>query len=97
MSRVFKTVYENLEKRGIKPKFHIIDNEASRTVMIWLEQNKVDAQKVSPYNHRANTAERMIETPKHHFITGMVGTDENYPIREWCFAVSIILYAVFDL
>ena len=25
MSRVFKAVYENLEKRGIKPKFHILD------------------------------------------------------------------------
>ena len=33
MSRVFKTVYEKLEKRGIKPKFHIMDNEASSTVM----------------------------------------------------------------
>ena len=80
MSRVFKTVYENLEKRGIKPKFHIMDNEASRTVMSWLERNKVDAHKVSPHNHRVNTAERMIETAKHHFIAGMVVTDENYPI-----------------
>ena len=74
MSRVFKTVYENLEKRGIKPKFHIMDNEASSTVMSWIEQNKVDVHKVSPHNHRANTAERMIETAKHHFIAGMAGT-----------------------
>ena len=43
MSRVFKTVYENLEKRGIKPKLCIMDNEASITVMSWLERNKVDA------------------------------------------------------
>ena len=33
MSRVFKTVYEKLENRGIKPRFHIMDNEASITVM----------------------------------------------------------------
>ena len=82
MSRVFKTVYEKLEKRGIKPKFHIMDNEASITVVSWLEQNKVDAQKVAPHNHRANTSELMIETAKHHFIAGMSGTDEKYPIRE---------------
>ena len=82
MSRVFKTVYEKLEKRGIKSKFHIMDNEASITVMSWLEQNKVDAQKVSPQNHRANTAEIMIKTAKHHFIAGLAGTDEKYPIRE---------------
>ena len=60
-----------------------MDNEASITVMIWLEINKVDSQKVSPHNHRANKAERMIETVKHHFIAGMAGTDENYPIQEW--------------
>ena len=56
MSRVFKTVYDKLEKRGIKPKFHIMDNEASSTVMSWLELNKVDAQKVAPHNHRSNAA-----------------------------------------
>ena len=59
-----------------------MDNEASSTVMSWLERNKVDAQKVAPHNHRANTAEIMIETAKHHFIAGMAGIDENYPIRE---------------
>ena len=83
MSRVFKTVYNKLEKRGIKPKFHIMDNKSPSTVMRWLERNKVDAQKVEPHNHRANRAERMNETAKHHFISGMAGTDENYPIREW--------------
>ena len=83
ISRVFKTVYEKLEKRGIKPEFHKMDHEASSTVMSWLERKKVDAQKVSPHNHRANIAERMIETTKHHFIAGMAVTDENYPIREW--------------
>ena len=60
-----------------------MDNEASSTVMRWLERNKIDAQKVSPHNHQANTAERMINTVKHHFIAGMAGTYENYPIREW--------------
>ena len=60
-----------------------MDNEASSTVMSLLERNKVDAQKVAPHNHRGNTSERMIETAKHHFITGMAVTDKNYPIREW--------------
>ena len=31
----------------------------------------------------SNIVERIIETAKHHFITWMIGTDENYPIREW--------------
>ena len=83
MSRVFETVYDKLEKRGIKPKFHIMDNKSPSTVVSWLERNKVDAQKVATHNHRENTAERMIKTAKHHFIAGMAGTDEKYPIREW--------------
>ena len=58
-----------------------MDNEVPRTVMSWLEQNKVDAQKVAPHNHQSNTAKRIIETVKHHFIAGMAVTDENYPIR----------------
>ena len=60
-----------------------MDNEASSTVMSWLERNKVDAHNVAPHNHRENTVERMIETAKHHCIAGMAGTDKNYPIREW--------------
>ena len=60
-----------------------MDNQASSTVMSRLERNKVDAQKVAPHNRRAKKAEQMIETAKHHFIAGMAGTDENYPIREW--------------
>ena len=47
MSRVFKTLYDKLEKIGIKPKFHIMDNEAFSTVMSWLERNKV-------YSHNNN-------------------------------------------
>ena len=81
-------MYEKLEKRGIKPRFHIMDNELSSTVMNWLKQNKLDAQKVSTHNHQANISEIMIETEKHHFITGMAGKDENFPIREWERGVS---------
>ena len=69
MMRVFDIIYETLTKRGIKPNFHVMDNEASSTVMSWLERNNVDAQKVSPHNHRANISERMIETAKYHFLS----------------------------
>ena len=60
----------------------MMDNEASGAVLDWFEKNNIDAQKVAPYNHRANIPERMIETAKHHFIAGMVGTDENFPITQ---------------
>ena len=82
--RVFDKVYRKLTIRGIKPTFHVMDNEASSAIMDWLKRVKqVDAQKVSPHNHRANVAERMIETGKHHLISGIAGTDENFPITQW--------------
>ena len=81
MLRVFDKVYKRLTSRGIKPTFHVMENEVSSAVMDWLQQVKqVDAQKVSPHNHRANVAERMIETGKHHLISGIAGTNENFPI-----------------
>ena len=52
--------------------------------MDWLQLVKqVDAQKVSPHNHRANVAERMIETGKHHLISGIAGTDKKFLITQW--------------
>ena len=46
MMRVFEKVYKTLTIKGIKPTFHVMDNEASSTVMSWLERNNMDAQKI---------------------------------------------------
>ena len=84
MLRVFDKVYRKITSRGIKPTFHVMYNEASSAIMDWLQRvKKVDSQKVSPHNHRANVSERMIETVKHHLISGITGTDENFPITQW--------------
>ena len=84
MLRVFDKVYRKLTSRGIKPTFHVMDNEASSAIMDWLQRVKqVDAQKVSRHNHRVNVAERMIETGKYHLISGIAGTDEKLPITKW--------------
>ena len=83
MLRVFDKFYRKLTSRGIKPTFHLMDNEASSAIMEWLQRVKqVDAQKVSLHSHRANVAERMIETGKHHLVSRIAGTDENFPITQ---------------
>ena len=53
MLRVFYKIHTKLTKRGIKPTFHVMDNEASGAVMDWFEKHKIDVQMVAPYNHRA--------------------------------------------
>ena len=36
-----------------------------------------------PHNHRANAAERAIQTFKHHFKSCLATIDPDFPIREW--------------
>ena len=38
---------------------------------------------VPPHNHRANAAERAIQTFKNHFISGLSGVDPQFPIKQW--------------
>ncbi|KAL7550663.1 hypothetical protein ACHAWF_013882 [Thalassiosira exigua] len=83
MKRVYEKSYARLDKRGIKPQFNIMDNEASNMICEWMEKENIAYQKVPPDNHRANIAERCIETGKHHFISILAGTDDAFPINQW--------------
>ena len=38
---------------------------------------------VPPHNHRANAAERAIQTFKNHLIAGLSGLDPQFPIKQW--------------
>ncbi|KAL7524278.1 hypothetical protein ACHAWF_000888 [Thalassiosira exigua] len=58
-------------------------NEASNMICEWMEKNNIAYHKVPPDNHRANIAERCIETGKHHIISILAGTDDAFPINQW--------------
>ena len=44
---------------------------------------KITFQLVPAGMHRCNTAERMIQSFKTHFITGLVSVDPNFPMNLW--------------
>ena len=46
-------------------------------------QEQVEYKLVPPHLHRANAAERAIQTFKAHFITCLSGLDPKFPIGEW--------------
>ncbi|KAL7550666.1 LOW QUALITY PROTEIN: hypothetical protein ACHAWF_013885 [Thalassiosira exigua] len=48
MKRVYEKSYEQLAKRGIKPQFNIMDNEASNMICEWMEKENIAYQKVPP-------------------------------------------------
>ena len=83
MIRVFKEVYEYLESKGFKPKFHVTDNECSQRIKRYLQSQGATHQAVPADAHGANAAERAVQTFKNHFIAGLATVDPQCPIQLW--------------
>jgi hypothetical protein len=49
----------------------------------YMEDEHIDFQLVPPGVHRANSAERAIQTFKNHLISGLSTTDPNFPMHLW--------------
>ena len=72
-----------LQQAGVTPNTWILDNEVSQELKTALTKNKTSYQLVPPYTHRANAAERAIQTFKAHFTAGLASVDPDYPVSEW--------------
>ncbi len=83
IKRAFEKVHKLLTQRGLRPKFHRLDNEASTLLKDFLKQEQIDYHLVTPGVHRINAAERAIRTFKNHFIAGLCTTDPGFPIGLW--------------
>ena len=84
IQRVFTSVHAYLVARGLRPRLHTLDNEASTSLKDFLTAEHVEYQLVPPHIHRRNSAERAIQTFKNHFIAGLASTDPNFPLSNWC-------------
>jgi hypothetical protein len=79
----YQRTFRMFTSRGLTPKFQRLDNEASTALQDYLQEQGVDYQLVPPHVHRRNAAERAIRTFKNHFIAGLCGTDQNFPLHLW--------------
>jgi hypothetical protein len=61
-----------------------MDNECPQELISYFSVHHIQHQLVPPYNHRANKAERAIQTFKHHFIAGLCSTPTAFPMHLWC-------------
>jgi len=83
MIKAYTALWTRLTKSGtIKPKTHILDNEASAEFKKEIQKNCA-IQLVPPDNHRRNLAERAIQTFKSHFKSILAGVDDTFPMRLW--------------
>ena len=81
--KAYQTLWERITKtRNHKPKMHILDNEASAAFKSEIRKN-CELQLVPPDTHRANLAERAIQTFKAHFISVLSGVDPSFPMELW--------------
>ena len=60
-----------------------MDNEASDTLKQAMTKYNETFQLVPPHTHRANAAERAIQTFKNHFKAGLASLDPDFPVTEW--------------
>ncbi len=83
MIKAYQTLWTRLTASGtVKPKTHILDNEASAEFKREIQKN-CTFQLVPPDNHRRNLAERAIQTFKNHFKSVLAGVDDSFPMRLW--------------
>mmetsp|Transcript_27774 Transcript_27774/g.57545 ORF Transcript_27774/g.57545 Transcript_27774/m.57545 type:complete len:567 (-) Transcript_27774:1911-3611(-) len=81
--RSFSDSYKVLTKHGIRAKSIRLDNEISRDFKDHLSSINLPFQLVSPGDHRANPAERAIQTFKNHSIAMLSGADPEFPTNCW--------------
>ena len=70
--------------RGLTPNIHVLENEYSKVLKEYIEEENENFQLMSPHLHWQNAAERAIQSFKNHFIAGIVSTHKYSPFHLWC-------------
>ena len=83
ITQAWKLIHQKLSRAAESPNTWILDNEASQDLKFSMVKSKTDYQLVPPHTHRANSAERAIQTFKAHFIAGLSSLDPDFPVSEW--------------
>ena len=82
--KAYEEIYSLLTQRGLKPRLHWLDNEASKALKNFIHKEQTEYQLTPPHIHQTNAAERAIRTFKNHFISGLCSVDKNFPLHIWC-------------
>ena len=83
ISQAWQQLHTKLTTAGIPPNTWILDNEISQDLILSMAKQKTSFQLVPPHTHRANAAERAIQTFKSHFTAGLASVDPEFPVTEW--------------
>ena len=70
--------------RGITLKMHVLNNECSKVLKEYMEEENEHYQLVPPHLNRQNAAETAIQTFNNHSIDGIVSPHKDFPLHLWC-------------
>jgi hypothetical protein len=79
----YKKILRLLQRRGLHPQLHGLDNEASQLLKDFIPEEDIEFQLTPASLHRRNWAERAIQTFKNHFISGLCTTHPDLPLNLW--------------
>eukprot|EP00536_Pseudo-nitzschia_multiseries_P019533 jgi/Psemu1/232750/e_gw1.5331.1.1 len=79
----FTACYTRMKEDNVSAKIVRMDNKSSKKLIAYITKNNLDYQLASPGDHRLNHAERAIQTFKNHFIAGLNGVDDQFPVDDW--------------
>lgn len=75
-------MHRKSQKAGVTPSTYVLDNETSKDLIQAFEQENLDHQLVTPCKYHKNIAERVSQTYKSHFKSGLAAKDFNFPLSE---------------
>ena len=79
----WEIINKKFENAAVTPETYVIDNEASLDLTQAMNAKNIKFQLVPPHNHRANQAERAIQTYKNHFVAILASVDPDFPLAQW--------------
>eukprot|EP00956_Cyclotella_meneghiniana_P021291 scaffold38589_cov41-Cyclotella_meneghiniana.AAC.1 len=84
MIRAYGALVKRLQRAGVHPKKHVLDNEISENMKEHIrDKYKFNLELVPPGCHQRNAAEVAIRNFKAHFLSVLAGTADNFPPSLW--------------
>ena len=83
ITKGWQELHKKFTETGTPPNTYVMDNETSKELLKALTTKGIDYQLAPPHMHRTNSAEKAIQTFKHHFISGLNLCHSKFPIAEW--------------
>ena len=83
LKRVYETRIQRLKARGLTPKLQRLDNETSKLMTDYMDEQGITYQLTPAGSHRRNIAEKAIQTFKNHFIAGLCSLPSEFPMNCW--------------